>query len=456
MIVTILSNGQIKGVIAALMLVLYVCAQAETSDALPEFSTFQDDKHSMAWPMLPHESLHNLAQLFYPGQADMQRLFVQKALRLNAIEYPNLTADDRFATLTPLRVPTLKSLAHARPIHKKHASHRLKMSYGIEALQGKAISGLLEQYQDLLSRNGFLKEEIAALNQKLVQLQQKLLDLKQLFNHTLQRASQPEQGKHTEMAKIETTTGAEAQLMPARPAPAAIWQDYLRTPWLLALLGFTLLGLTISWLLKKSRRKLKAFSLEQGNSGEAGEMATGTTWQEEGLPNLDMDTPQDTGMEVKEVNDKDTLLTQEVLEEARLLASVSRYEDAIAHLKAHINTHPKLSIQPWLYLLEMLKRLDMKEDFEHYAEALHQSFNVISPLWEAREMALVVPQTLEDFPHIMEKLYSCWPYDDARLYLLNLINDNRNGERGGFGQAVLDEILTLIGVLDARQDLAAV
>jgi hypothetical protein len=56
----------------------------------------------------------------------------------------------------------------------------------------------------------------------------------------------------------------------------------------------------------------------------------------------------------------------------------------------------------------------------------------------------------------MEKLYSVWPDDDARRYLQNLINDNRNGERGGFGQAVLDEILTLIRVLDVRKDLASV
>jgi len=438
---------------AALLLMLHISASAETA-AIPEITLIHEDRDSMAWPMLPHESLRDLAQLFYPKQADMQHLFVQKALRLNAREYPDLSADDRFAVLTPLRVPTLKSLAHARPIHKKPTTHNLKMSYGIKSLQSKAMSGLLEQYQHLLSRNGFLKEEIAALNQKLTHLQQKMQGLKQLFDNTLRGSSKPEQGKPTKTAKVETELNTQAAS--ADTALAANWQDYLRAPWLLALLGLSLLGLAMFFALEKSRRKLKDFSLEQVSRMDDGGMASGKAWQDDGLTDLDPDTMLDAGMAVKEVGDDTNTLTHEALEEARLLASVSRYEDAIAHLTAHISASPKLSIQPWLYLLEIFRQLDMKEDFERYAEAMHQAFNVITPLWAAREMALVVPQSLEDFPHIMEKLYSVWPDDDARRYLQNLINDNRNGERGGFGQAVLDEILTLIRVLDVRKDLASV
>lgn len=433
--------------LAALLLVLHISVSAETG-AMPEASVIHEDRDSMAWPMLPHESLRDLAQLFYPKQAGMQHLFVQRALRLNAKEYPDLTADDRFAALTPLRVPTLKSLVHARAIHKKPPAQRLKMSYGIQSLQSKAISGLLEQYQYLLSRNGFLKEEIAKLNQQLTQLQQKLQDLKQSFDNTLRRASQPERGKPAEATKIDAAQSVST-LPEASSAPAVLRQSDLRTPWMLALLGLTLLVLIGFWLLKKSRRMLKESPLAQADGVETDDQVSDSG----GLPDLDRDTLQDTGVQVKEIDhDADA---QGVLEEARLLASVSRYEEAIAHLKAHIDANPKLSIQPWLYLLEIFKQRGMKEDFEHYAESIHQTFNIITPLWEAHELALVVPEALEDFPHIMEKLYGDWPDDDARRYLQNLINDNRNGERGGFGQAVLDEILTLIGVLDARKDLAS-
>lgn len=438
--------------IAALLLVLHVSVFAETG-AIPEIKVIQEDKDSMAWPMLPNESLRDLAQLFYPRQAGMQQLFVQKALRLNAKEYPGLSADDRFAALTPLRVPTLKSFAHARPIHKKLPAERLKMSYGIQSLQSKAMSGLLEQYQYLLSRNGFLKEEITKLNQQLARLQQKLQDLKRLFDNALQRA-QPERNQPAETAKIDAPPSVSTQTVPAaNQAPTMFWQNYLHSLWMPALLGFTLSVLTGLWFLKKSRRRSNEASLVQADSVEAGEMVSDSVWIDGGLPDLGQDVLQDTGAEMKGINhDADA---QEVLEEARLLASVSRYEEAIAHLKTHIDARPKLSIRPWLYLLEIFKQLGMKKDFEHYAESIHQTFNIITPLWEQHEVALVVPETLEDFPHIIEKLYNVWPDDEARLYLQNLINDNRNGERGGFGQAVLDEILTLIGVLDVRKDLTS-
>lgn len=439
--------------IAALFLVLHVSVFAETG-AIPEIKVIQENKDSMVWPMLPNESLRDLAQLFYPKQAGLQQLFVQKALRLNAKEYPELSADDRFAALTPLRVPTLKSLAHARPIHKKLPAESLKMSYGIQSLQSKAMSGLLEQYQYLLSRNGFLKEEITKLNQQLARLQQKLQDLKQLFDNALQRASQPERNKPAETAKIDAAPSVSTQAVPAaNQASTMFWQNYLHPLWMLTWLGFTLLVLTGFWFLKKSRRRLNEAPLVQTDSVEAGGMVSDSAWRDGGLPELGQDALQDTGAEVKRINhDADA---QEVLEEARLLASVSRYEEVIAHLKTHIGARPKLSIRPWLYLLEIFKQLGMKKDFEHYAELMHQTFNIITPLWEQHEVALVVPETLEDFPHIIEKLNSIWPDDEAKLYLQNLINDNRNGERGGFGQAVLDEILTLIGVLDVRKDLTS-
>ena len=63
-----------------------------------------------------------------------------------------------------------------------------------------------------------------------------------------------------------------------------------------------------------------------------------------------------------------------------------------------------------------------------------------------------MPQYLEEFPKIMEKLYTTWPSDQAKDYLRCLIIDNRDGKRAGFGKAVLSEILLLIALLDTRQD----
>jgi len=133
--------------------------------------------------------------------------------------------------------------------------------------------------------------------------------------------------------------------------------------------------------------------------------------------------------------------------------SINRSSDAIVHLKMTIESQPKASINHWLYLLEIFRKLNLKEDFENYATELHNNFNVMTPIWYETDVAIYVPQNLEEFPHIMEKLYNVWPGDSAIAYLRGLIADNRGGERSGFGKEVLSEILMLITVLDMRKEL---
>ena len=64
----------------------------------------------MTWPMLPGESLNDVARMFYPKNVEMQRLFIGKTLRLNAGTQSNLSMAQRFEKPTLLVVPTLKSL----------------------------------------------------------------------------------------------------------------------------------------------------------------------------------------------------------------------------------------------------------------------------------------------------------------------------------------------------------
>lgn len=449
-------KNKLFGGIFAVLLTLQTNAYADDNGLSLSNGAIREDKNSMVWPLLPNESLHELARLFYPKNTQMQRLFVQKALRLNAKDHPNLSAEDRFPTLTPLQVPTPKSLAHTRPIraHKKPMQQGLKMSYGIKSMQAKAVAGLLQQYEYLLSRNNFLKEELAKLNQKLEQLQQKMQNLKLLFDTTLhvpQSTQKPEKLKNLDKAPTAKTNTANIQ----SSHQATAWQDYLRAHWLLALLGLSVLGLLVSVLLKKyKQRKSDRFLTTEMVKSETGNISFDSAWQDTQSPlDLDQITVQNTGVVVEEFEKDSEQYVHEVLEEARLLMSVNRYDDAIGHLKESIQASPKISIHPWLYLLDVFKKLNMKVDFENYAHSIHQTFNVITPLWEERDVAMVVPQSLEEFPHIMEKLYTTWPEDSARAYLRNLINDNRNGERGGFGKAVLDEILMLIALLDARKNL---
>ena len=62
--------------------------------------------------------------------------------------------------------------------------------------------------------------------------------------------------------------------------------------------------------------------------------------------------------------------------EVKLLMSVNRNQDAIAHLKLSIEANLKASINHWLYLLEIFRKLDLKEEFKKYDEGLKANFNV--------------------------------------------------------------------------------
>ena len=56
--------------------------------------------------------------------------------------------------------------------------------------------------------------------------------------------------------------------------------------------------------------------------------------------------------------------------------------------------------------------------------------------------------TLENFSRVAEHVQEIWPRQDECIdYLARLLEDNRDGERAGFPQAVAEEILLLIDIL---------
>ena len=187
----------------------------------------------------------------------------------------------------------------------------------------------------------------------------------------------------------------------------------------------------------------------------------GGHWKDEGQA-IDQQTIQEIKLEIQNTEAKTTQSNTDpqkaqpnvdaTLVEAKLLMSIHRNQDAIAHLKLTIEANPKASINHWLYLLEIFRKLNLKEEFKKYAEGLKANFNVTTQAWDDSIAPGTLPQYLEEFPNIMEKLYTIWPSDQAKNYLRSLITDNRDGERAGFGKAVLSEILLLIALLDTRQD----
>jgi len=155
-----------------------------------------DTQDSMVWPMLPNESLTELAAKIYPNNKSMQRKFIFETKRLNKENQTGLEPNVRYSALTAIVIPNLKSLSATagaiKPLHKKTGKKPLRLSYNIESSSEKAKSTvqniptrLIEEYEKLVSRNSFLKEEIDKLNKRLMFLQNKLGELKLIFDKSL-------------------------------------------------------------------------------------------------------------------------------------------------------------------------------------------------------------------------------------------------------------------------------
>lgn len=416
---------------------------------------------SMAWPMLPGESINDIARLFYPKNAAMQQRFTAKTLRLNVANLPDLKSGTRVEALTLLTIPTLKSLSHAaQGTQENPTRHRLQISHGIEKAAENISDKLMQEYEFLFSKNEFLKQELARLKEKIVFLESKLDNLKLIFDKTLSQPNNDtaektlptaEQSskkvfKNLNKAAINKQQTNEPAASPPRPdAQISPFNANL----LKILLALSLLAILANYVIKRYRErmfsKLSFVATKMQNT-----VSDFSAYIQAPSVQTEQKTPE-SAVEVQAAKEIAARLDA-TLQEAKLLMSINRATDAVAHLKLTIESQPKASINHWLYLLEIFRKLNLKEDFEQHAKALNETFNVMTPIWYDTQIAMVVPESLEEFPHIMEKLYSVWPGELAIVYLRGLITDNRGGERSGFGKAVLGEILMLIELLDLRKD----
>lgn len=450
-------------VLTFISLMLTKFAHAELDD-LNLFHQWEDSEQSIVWPLLPNESVAQLAAKFYPNSADMQRKFIAKTIQLNRDNTRIKAAGTKLSNIEAIKIPNLESLsAKAGPIKrssKKVDDQSLQLSYNIKSTTEKAKdilkhipAQLIQEYEDLLERNAFLKEELEKLNRRIVFLESKLGELKLVLDKTLTLPAAPKPLKNLDVAskKMSNKQPAAAkaplnQSTGVTPEAPSFFDYHNQLLWL-ALIVIALLIMVISYFYKKyqerkynqlvnsisQQNQVRTFSFGEADEGYQEGMLTSTT--------LNKDT---------QVEEHDS---ESILREAKMLMAQGAPEDAMEHLKWAIRAKSKAGINVWLYLLEILRQQNLKLDFEKFAFEMHQNFNVMTPLWEQCTVPMVVAQSLEDFPYIVKFLTTKWPNEKIIPYLEKLIQDNRGGERSGFSQPVIEEILLLIVVLKARQYL---
>lgn len=142
-----------------------------------------------------------------------------------------------------------------------------------------------------------------------------------------------------------------------------------------------------------------------------------------------------------------------IKEDAELFLAHGRTGLAITLLQNHLSEAPKESASTWMFLLDLLAKEGMQEEFETAAAECRKHFNVqlddfSKPLSDCN--------TLESFERISLQLQKVWGTAEAISFLDELIYNTRLEPRMGFEKAVFEEILLLREIAHEEIQLAEV
>ena len=149
------------------------------------------------------------------------------------------------------------------------------------------------------------------------------------------------------------------------------------------------------------------------------------------------------GEEVAEYYNGDSML-----ELAEVMLSFGRLDGAAETVAEYIENYSPQNIGPWLLLLDLYRRGNMRNEFEHFSETVRTRFNVQLPTWETSTTVISGLRTLEDYPHILKRISEQWGSPECVDYLQSLTQDNRGGQRTGFPLEIVEEIALLLRVLE--------
>jgi len=136
------------------------------------------------------------------------------------------------------------------------------------------------------------------------------------------------------------------------------------------------------------------------------------------------------------------------LELAEIMMSFGRTQGAAETLADYIRNNPRQAVKPWLKLLEVYHVAGMRAEFEALTRQLNKTFNVKMISWSDFKTMRGGADTIEQIPHVIQRLQELWGTQEAQAYIHQILRDNRNGTRQGFPLTVVEELLLLLAILD--------
>lgn len=138
------------------------------------------------------------------------------------------------------------------------------------------------------------------------------------------------------------------------------------------------------------------------------------------------------------------------VELADIMMSFGRLQGAADTLAEFIQGNPRQAITPWLKLLDVYRAAGLRGEFEELSRQLNKTFNVRRVNWDNYDGLRNTPLSLENMPHIAERLARSWGSHECQAYIQQLLRDNRDGSRQGLPFVVIDELLLLEGILEQQ------
>jgi hypothetical protein len=125
------------------------------------------------------------------------------------------------------------------------------------------------------------------------------------------------------------------------------------------------------------------------------------------------------------------------------MLTFGRHQAAAETLARHIEESAPSNPRPWLMLLDLYRRANLRGEYTRLQPAISQRFNLAAPAWEDLHSPAGELKSLEDYPHALQRVTANWGTDSCMDYLDRLIHDTRDGLRGGFPLEVIEEIVLL-------------
>lgn len=130
-----------------------------------------------------------------------------------------------------------------------------------------------------------------------------------------------------------------------------------------------------------------------------------------------------------------------VLDHADVFLFHGRPALAIQLLQNYLTEHPKQSVTIWLFLLDLLAKEDLKDQYEEASVDCKLHYNIKIPDFSQQETEAT--ESLEDFPRLAQGLCDVWNTPSALVYLDDLIYNKRLTPRAGLPRNLIEELTIL-------------